>query len=104
MVLKCLVFVVLFFLMFGIVGWKYVDWYIQERDYMYEWDYFIENESGLVLQCYKKDGKICGVYYFGSCRFNGDIFIFIIKNNIEWVVFVFYSYQEDYDSFDLCVL
>ena len=101
LVLRRLALVVLLPLVLGILGWKYADWYTQERDYAYDWDHSIENGSGSALHRYKQDGKIRGVHYFGSRRFNGDMLTPITKNNIEWVVLVPYGYQQEYDSPDM---
>lgn len=68
------------------------------EDFLYEWNYTVENKSDTIQDLYAIDGKHrgMGVYDFG--RSNRTTYKELIKTNIEWVQILPYFYQENETS------
>ncbi len=68
--------------------------YYNGDDYQYDWDYSIENKTGLVAQKFKTDHKLRGLSLYGLGRTKDYQLQDIIKSNVEWIAVHPYFYQE----------
>lgn len=65
------------------------------EDFIYEWNYSVENKSGKSNQRYLKDSKIRGMNVYQIGRRKTIDIENLIKTNIEWVAVIPYFYQKD---------
>lgn len=83
---------------FLIILFKCSQSYLKYEDYNYEWDTSVENKTQKITDFYYADCKQRGAHVFGSIENSEQSFLPLIKNNIEWITFVPFIGQEDYDS------
>lgn len=79
-------------LIFG--AFRGIMWYNYQEDYQYVWDSSYENVTGLSADLFEKDGKHRGIHVFFNNNEEKEIEK-LIRNNVEWITLVPYTYQPD---------
>ena len=69
-------------------------WYNYQEDNQYEWDSSYENVTGLSADLFEVDGKHRGIHVFFNNNEEKEIER-LIRNNVEWITLVPYTYQPD---------
>ena len=72
--------------------------YTHSENFAYEWDHSFENSNDTIVNRYIVDGKQRGMHLFWRRELLQDQIDQLLKNNIEWITFVPYGDQKDYDS------
>ncbi len=72
--------------------------YTHSEDFTYEWDHSFENSKDSIIDRYKVDGKQRGMHLFWRREMPQEQIDQLLKNNIEWLTFVPYGNQKDYNS------
>lgn len=72
--------------------------YLYSEDFSYEWDHSIENERDSVVNRFAADGKQRGMHYFGRRNNTEEHIKPLLRDNVEWLTFVPFGSQKDYDS------
>lgn len=71
-------------------------WYTKNENFDYQWISEIENKTGQATDLFTKDDKQRGVHVFG--KMDSTTIQPLIKTNVEWITFVPFNNQKDYDS------
>ncbi|MEL6562156.1 MAG: hypothetical protein AAFQ94_28480 [Bacteroidota bacterium] len=79
-------------LIFG--AFRGIMWYNYQEDYQYVWDSSYENVTGLSADLFEIDGKHRGIHVFFNNNEEKEIER-LIRNNVEWITLVPYTYQPD---------
>lgn len=74
-----------------------LDLYRFGEDFTYEWDHAVEYTGSEIQNLYKHDGKQRGIHVFGLQNDTLDLEI-LKKNHIEWITFVPFISQKDYQK------
>ncbi len=88
-----LIFILPVGLLFG--AFRGVIWYNQYEDFTYDWNTKFENHSGESMNLYQKDGKHRGIHIFIRRSNREKELKEMVKNHVEWITMVPYSYQRD---------
>lgn len=74
-----------------------INHYRQNEDFDYFWDYSIENKTTSIRNLYKQDKKQRGFHIFGWSDYSAS-FETLKTNNVEWLTFVPFISQENYNK------
>lgn len=83
--------IALFFSLFNISKW-----YTKNENFTYEWNTEIENKNNRPQGFFAEDEKQRGVHVFG--KIDSTNLQPLIRNNVEWITYVPFADQEDYDT------
>jgi len=81
----------LFFSLFNIS-----QWYAKNENFDFQLNAAIENKTGRTTNLFEQDDKQRGVHVFG--KIDSANLQPLIKNNVEWITYVPFADQEDYNS------
>lgn len=79
---------------------KSINVYRQSENFNYLWDYTIENKSPTIRNLYAQDKKQRGFHIFGWTDY-ANAFETLKTNNVEWVTFVPFLSQSNYNKPEL---
>lgn len=71
-------------------------WYSKNEGFDYQWNFEIENKTDRAANLFAEDEMQRGMHVFG--HIDTTNIQPLIKSNIEWITFVPYADQKDYDS------
>jgi len=80
-------------LIFG--AFRGIMWYNYQENYQYEWNTAYENLTGKSEDQFQVDGKHRGIHVFLRGQDREEEIQQMIRNNVEWITLVPYSYQEN---------
>ena len=81
-----------------IIGYHAIVGFNTLESYDFDWDYSVENKSGLSKNLYATDGKHRGMSVFGARGDSLNGVAEVVKDNIEWVAVIPFMDQKDEES------